>query len=563
MLTRKVLRYLKPIRNICIALAILALLIVSVTPVSAAVIDIFNLNQRKYEGFIDSPRTPTENLAIDVVKTYAWTNGNGSSVGDVVTYTYTVRNVGNVMLTNVTVTDDSLTVVGGPILSLAPGASDSTTFTATLMVTRELLHAGTHTNTATGTGTSPAGTIVTDTCTQTVHFIQTPAIDVVKVGPPGISTTIGDLVPYFYKVRNVGNVTLTNVTVTDGSLTVNGGPIPSLAPGAYDDTTFTVLLTVSQELLNAKTHTNTATATGTAPDGTTVTDTCTQKAFFIPSPAIDVVKMYAWTSGNGANVGDVVTYTYWVRNIGDLPLEAHLEDKSFTVIGDPTEIYPVHGGGPKSTYFHATLELTQDLLDAGTHTNIASAAGIYGLSIQAVDYDTQIVMFIVTPAIDVVKTYAWTTGDGSGIGDVVTYTYTVTNVGNVTLTNVTVTDPSVTIIGGPISSLAPGASDSTTFTATLTVTHELLYTGTHTNTATATGTAPDDTNVTDTCTQTVRFAQNPVMSPPQLKPEDDVAVGVEVFPVNKATWLTPWTALLIPIIVIGFLLVRLKVGHSK
>ncbi len=54
--------------------------------------------------------------------------------------------------------------------------------------------------------------------------------------------------------------------------------------------------------------------------------------------------------------------------------------------------------------------------------------------------------------------------DRADVGDKITYAFTVTNTGNVTLTNVTVTDPKVTVVGGPIASLAPGASNNTTFT---------------------------------------------------------------------------------------------------
>ena len=52
--------------------------------------------------------------------------------------------------------------------------------------------------------------------------------------------------------------------------------------------------------------------------------------------------------------------------------------------------------------------------------------------------------------------------------------FTVTNTGNVTLTNVTVTDPGVTMLGGPIASLAPGAVDNATFTASY-----IIYSGRH------------------------------------------------------------------------------------
>jgi len=54
-------------------------------------------------------------------------------VGDVVTYTYTVTNKGNVTLNPVTVTDDKLGPITLSSTNLAPGAT--TTGTATLTIT--------------------------------------------------------------------------------------------------------------------------------------------------------------------------------------------------------------------------------------------------------------------------------------------------------------------------------------------------------------------------------------------------------------------------------------------
>ncbi len=69
-------------------------------------------------------------------------------VGDIISYTFTVRNTGNVTLYNVVVTDPQATVMGGPLASLAVGASDSTTFTATYTITQADLDAGQVDNTA-------------------------------------------------------------------------------------------------------------------------------------------------------------------------------------------------------------------------------------------------------------------------------------------------------------------------------------------------------------------------------------------------------------------------------
>src|SRR4029434_9890350 len=95
-------------------------------------------------------------------------------------------------------------------------------------------------------------------------------------------------------------------------------------------------------------------------------------------------------------------------------------------------------------------------------------------------------------------TFNDTNGDGNAdVGETITYTFTVTNTGNVTLFGVTVTDPIITVSGGPLSSLAPGDFDSTTFTGTYVVTQADIGAGHRFNLATTTGTAPDESTVTD------------------------------------------------------------------
>ncbi|WP_445083361.1 DUF7507 domain-containing protein, partial [Algoriphagus sp. oki45] len=87
--------------------------------------------------------------------------------------------------------------------------------------------------------------------------------------------------------------------------------------------------------------------------------------------------------------------------------------------------------------------------------------------------------------------------DGFGnVGETISYTFTVTNTGNVTLNNIMVTDPLVTVSGGPIS-LAPGASDNTTFTATYVLTQDDIDAGYVVNTALAKGTSPKGVEVED------------------------------------------------------------------
>ncbi|MFD0862838.1 hypothetical protein ACFQ1M_11550, partial [Sungkyunkwania multivorans] len=96
------------------------------------------------------------------------------------------------------------------------------------------------------------------------------------------------------------------------------------------------------------------------------------------------------------------------------------------------------------------------------------------------------------PELTVTKTV---TTAGSALNDVIEYDIIVTNTGNVTLTDIEVTDANAdagSIVGSPIASLAPGAS--ATVTAQQTIQQSDLDAGYIENSATATGDSPDGTD---------------------------------------------------------------------
>ena len=107
----------------------------------------------------------TQNLTLLLVKTA--TPGTYSVVGEVVSYSYLVTNVGNVTLAGpFTVSDNKATVTCPADTSLAPGAS--ITCTATYTIGQADLDAGAVTNTATATN----GTVTSNPDTETVTAVQ-------------------------------------------------------------------------------------------------------------------------------------------------------------------------------------------------------------------------------------------------------------------------------------------------------------------------------------------------------------------------------------------------------
>ncbi|TFH10848.1 MAG: DUF11 domain-containing protein, partial [Candidatus Atribacteria bacterium] len=165
-----------------------------------------------------------------------------ANVGDKITYIFAVTNTGNVTLTNVTVTDPKVTVTGGPLASLAAGAIDTTTFTASYVLTQNDIDAGFKDNTATATGKDPDNNDVTTTDDETVTIDAAPAIAIEKTGQA--SATIGQLITYTITVTNTGNVTLHNVILSDAKLGIANQNVGDIAVGG--SVTITPTYTVVQ-----------------------------------------------------------------------------------------------------------------------------------------------------------------------------------------------------------------------------------------------------------------------------------------------------------------------------
>ncbi len=425
--------------------------------------------------------------AIDIEKA---TNGQDADiptgpvveVGDVVTWTYEVANTGTVTLTNVTVTDDKIGPVTCPQDTLAVGASMTCTMTGTATL-------GQYANNSAVVGTSPTGIQVTDQ--DPSHYLAlAPAIDIEKATngedadtPTGPVVEAGDVVTWTYEVTNTGAVTLTNVTVTDDKIGDVACPQDTLGVGASMTCTMTGTATLGQ-------YANNSAVVGTSPGGTQVTDQ-DPSHYLALGPDIIIEKA---TNGEDADtptgpvveVGSTVTWTYVVTNTGNVTLTN--VTVTYDKVGDvacPQDTLMV---GESMT---CTMTGTATL---GQYANNSSVVGTSPNGIQVTDQDPSHYL-AAEPAIDIEKATNGEdadtpTGPVVEVGSTVTWTYVVTNIGPVPLTNVTVTDDKIGAVTCPKDTLAVGESMTCTMTGTATL-------GQYANNSSVVGTSPNGIQVTD------------------------------------------------------------------
>ncbi|RTY88865.1 gliding motility-associated C-terminal domain-containing protein [Flavobacterium sp. RSP15] len=493
-------------------------------------------NINVYGAFVNTTNSDGGTLlcsvsSISITKkgTYLDNNGDGiTNIGDTITYAFVVTNTGDTDLSAITVTDPNAVITGGPLATLAAGASDSTTFTGIHTISQSDIDAAVVYNLATVVGTPPTGANVTGTstdptpcttcpvdprcltCTVT-PLTPSPSIALVKTGTVSGTGSIGDVITYTFAVTNTGNTTITNIVITDPmvGLTISNNPIATLAPGA-SNSTVKGTYTITQSDVDAGQVTNSALATGQDPkgnavrdvSGTTMTNDTPTVTPVASSPSIALVKT-GTVSGTGS-IGDVITYTFAVTNTGNTTItNIVITDPMVGLTISNNPIATLAPGASNSTV-KGTYTITQSDVDAGQVTNSALATGqdprgnaVRDVSGTTMTNDTPTVTPVASsPSIALVKT-GIVSGTGR-VGDVITYTFAVTNTGNTTLTNIVITDPMVglTISNNPIATLAPGASNSTV-KGTYTITQSDVDAGQVTNSALATGQDPRGNAVRD------------------------------------------------------------------
>jgi uncharacterized repeat protein (TIGR01451 family) len=426
-----------------------------------------------------------------------------ASLGELLTYSGTVSNAGNITLTNVAVVNNlSGTTPVFTAATLAAGAAVS--FTGSYMAPTNC----SSTSISTATGRSTCGAAVTNTVSTTCPVLTAPQITVTAVCP-ATPVLPGGLLTYSGTVRNSGNITVTNVVVVSDRPAPNTTVLKAtkLAPGA--STNFTGTYTVPA---NACSVTTTFSGTGKGIcTGTAVTNTVSTTCAVTTAPAIAVTLACPAVS---ASAGGLVTYSGTVRNTGDVTL-----NNVFVVNSQPAPNTPVIGPltlapGASNKF---TASFTAPINACSVSSTVTATGSDNCTAVPVTNTASATCPLITTPGIMVTEVCPVSPAIPGGL---LTYRGAVTNTGNITLTNVVV----VNSLSGAtpvftIATLAPGAG--TNFTGSY-----LAPTNcSSTSTSTATGRSICGVAVTNTASATCPILMAPQIAVTAICPATPVSPG--------------------------------------
>ena len=328
---------------------------------------------------------------------------------------------------------------------------------------------------------------------------------------------MGDIINYTITVENKGNVTLTGLGVSDvltngngGSLSLSSGPFFSGAnQGSAQGTikpsevaTYTALYIIEQAAVDAGGTSNTVVATASSPgqsnnvtdtsddgddtDGNTLNDPTVTT--ITGSPSLEVTKTASVTDNGDGKTGasDVINYTVTVKNTGDVSLTGltlvdTLTDGNggaLSLTNTLSFVSSTQGSSAGSlkvnetaTYSGYYIISSAAALTSSINNSLLATGSSPGQSNNVTDTsddgddtdgntvdDSTVTNITPVPVLEATKTASITDVNSNGVtdlSDIITYTITAENKGNVVLTGVTLTD---TFVDGNGSALSLSSS---------------------------------------------------------------------------------------------------------
>ena len=337
------------------------------------------------------------NPGVEATKTAVVIDSNSNSSndqGDIIVYTITIENTGNVTLTGVSLTD-TLTDNAGNILSLSSGpvftsassgssegtlrVGETATYTASYTIEADAAATGSIKNRVLVTSSSPGNnddvidisdngddndgntlndhTVVLATAEPKIEATKTAAV----IDNGDGNTGAGDIIVYTITVENTGGITLSNISLSDvltdgdgGNLSLTSGPsLTNATTGSSAATlqatgvlTYTATYTISNAAANTPSINNRVTVTASSPgnnnnvtdisdngnDGDGNTEDDQTVVTIDPVPVLEVTKTASVTdNGDGyTGPGDVINYVITVENKGNVTLSSLTVTDSLT-----------------------------------------------------------------------------------------------------------------------------------------------------------------------------------------------------------------------------------------
>ena len=364
--------------------------------------------------------------------------------------------------------------------------------------------------------------VYSDPITATVYTAFSPSITLNKtpdfndINNDGLAQA-GETITYTFPTKNTGNVDIENAVVTDLKIGLKAPVLPKLLKpgesGAISIVPKIYVITAADVL--AGRVSNTATVSAIEPiTNTVVTDTSSAIVIF-PILKIELVKSSTVIDLNGnctVDAGDKIQYTFTVTNKGTVDVfSIVINDPKINLVNQPISPSSLAPGKSGALTAINTYTITQADIINGIVSNKSIAQG-KNLQNTLVTAEAQNLITIGqsiqncgggggNPKISLVKKSLVVDINKNSVndfGDRIDYIFTVTNTGNVTIKNISITDNFANVTGGPIATLAPNRVDSTTFKASYTITQADVDKGSISNTAIAKGFDPKNISVSDT-----------------------------------------------------------------
>lgn len=416
--------------------------------------------------------------------------------GALIEWTYVVTNTGETTLSGITLTDAPEGPVICPRSALGPGESMTCTLTG-------IAASGLYRNVGTARADGPGGVLVESS--DPSHYQGSPISPSASVTiqkqtnghdadeAPGPTLVVGSEVLWTYVVTNTGSVGLVDIVVTDDQGVVVACPGTALGVGQSMTCTGTGTAVLGP-------YANLGTVTASPPGAPGESVESSDPSHYTGAPDVEVASIVLQKSTNGHDAdtgpgpelvaGAAVVWTYVVTNTGAVALDgvAVSDNQEGAVTCPATELAP----GASMT---CTLEGTAAV---GAYANVGSVLASTPSDATVSDTDPSHYVGVEPPASVSVSIEKSTNGFDADsapgptlmVGATVTWSYLVTNTGEVELTSVAVVDDQEGAVSCPETTLAPAASMTCMVTGT-------VLEGQYRNEATVTAFS-EDTGVFDT-----------------------------------------------------------------